>query len=143
MSFGGAQRRTHKQAGSPCVAPSSPFQGHLASPLASPLHPQSEAIAVLIMDDPAARNHNQGPSLDDEGPPWGDGDPYLYVCWTNAWARAWKRVPVDIALFRMERAEALGLTYEEYTLEILERGRHLQASDTERIAEIKRKRDLP
>jgi hypothetical protein len=32
--------------------------------------------------------------------------------------------------------ERLGLTYEEYTLEILERGRHLQIEDVERIAEI-------
>ncbi len=95
------------------------------------------------MDGPATRNHNQGPPLDDEGPPWGDGDPFLYVCWTEAWTRAWKRVPPDIALFRMERAEVLSLTYEEYTLEILERGRHLQTGDAERIAEIKRKRDLP
>ena len=34
------------------------------------------------------------------------------------------------------KAERLGLTYEEYTLEILERGRHLQIEDVERIAEI-------
>ena len=45
-----------------------------------------------------------------------------------------------MALFRLEKAEALGLTYEEYTLEILERGRYLQRSDTARIAAIKRKR---
>ena len=37
-----------------------------------------------------------------------------------------------------QKAERLGLTYEEYTLEILERGRHLQIEDVERIAEIKR-----
>jgi len=43
-------------------------------------------------------------------------------------------------MFRLERAEALGLTYEEYTLEILERGRHLQARDVKRIAAIKRAR---
>ena len=38
---------------------------------------------------------------------------------------------------RLERAERIGLTYEEYTLEILERGRHLQPEDASRIAEIK------
>ena len=37
---------------------------------------------------------------------------------------------------------ALGLTYEEYTLEILERGRHLNEGDAERIAAIKRRRPL-
>ena len=42
-----------------------------------------------------------------------------------------------MALFRLEKAEALGLTYEEYTLEILERGRHLREEDVERISAIK------
>ena len=48
----------------------------------------------------------------------------------------------DMALFRLEKAEALGLTYEEYTLELLERGRYLQRGDTARIDAIKRKRDV-
>lgn len=43
-------------------------------------------------------------------------------------------------LMRLDRAERIGLTYEEYNLEILERGRHLQAEDTSRVAEIKAKR---
>ena len=47
-----------------------------------------------------------------------------------------------MALFRLEKAEALGLTYEEYTLEILERGRYLSRADGERIAKIKDKRPL-
>jgi hypothetical protein len=47
-----------------------------------------------------------------------------------------------MALFRLEKAEALGLTYEEYTLEILERGRYLSAADAERIARIKDKRPI-
>jgi hypothetical protein len=93
------------------------------------------------VDAPTRLGHNAGPPLDDDaGPPWGDGDPYLYFCWDHAWKQAWKRVPHDIMMFRLERAEALGLTYEEYALEILERGRHLQASDTERIKAIKRAR---
>jgi hypothetical protein len=43
----------------------------------------------------------------------------------------------------MRRAERLGLSYEEYTLEILERGRHLQIEDVERIAQIKKARARP
>lgn len=39
-----------------------------------------------------------------------------------------------------QKSRAAGLTYEEYTLEILERGRHLQIEDVERIAEIKQAR---
>ena len=95
------------------------------------------------MSDRNRQGHNQGPPLVDyEGPPWGDGDPYIFSCWQNAWTRAWKSVPTEIALRRMERAEALGLTYEEYTLEILERGRHLQPTDTARIEAIKRARSV-
>ena len=43
---------------------------------------------------------------------------------------------------RARRAEALGLTYREYTIEILERGRYLSLADADRIAEIKLNRPL-
>ena len=89
------------------------------------------------------RTDNGGPPLDDdEGPEWGDGDIYVYYSWKNAHQKAWKPKSRDMALFRLEKAEALGLTYEEYTLEILERGRYLQVTDTARIEAIKRKRPL-
>jgi hypothetical protein len=98
--------------------------------------PEGETV-----DASARLGHNAGPPLDDdEGPPWGDGDPYLYFCWDRAWRQAWKGAPYDIMMRRLERAEALGLTYEEYTLEVLERGRHLQTTDAERIKAIKRAR---
>lgn len=84
--------------------------------------------------------HNRGPSLDDDGPPWGDGDPYVYFCWKRAHDQAWKSIPMEIVLRRCERAERLGLTYHEYTLEILERGRYLQVEDVERITAIKKAR---
>ena len=95
------------------------------------------------MDPLAPRSHNNGPPLDDEdGPEWGDGDPYIYFNWKSAHRKAWKPASREIALFRLEKAEALGLTYEEYTLEILERGRYLSAADQDRIDAIKRKRPL-
>ena len=95
------------------------------------------------MTDLTPRNHNQGPPLDNEdGPEWGDGDIYIYFNWKSAHRSAWKPASRDMALFRLEKAEALGLTYEEYTLEILERGRYLSRADAERIAKIKGKRDL-
>jgi len=57
--------------------------------------------------------------------------------------KAFNDVPYDIAVMRARRAEAMGLTYREYTLEILERGRYLSAeADAERIAEIKRRRSI-
>ncbi|MBO6716785.1 MAG: hypothetical protein JJ913_02380 [Rhizobiaceae bacterium] len=81
---------------------------------------------------------NGGPPLDDyEGPPWGKGDARIFLYWKRAVDAAWKSVPPQIALMRLDRAERLGLTYKEYTLEILERGRHLSEDDAARIAEIK------
>ena len=39
--------------------------------------------------------------------------------------RAWKTPGREIALRRLARAEALGISYREYTLEIMERGVYL------------------
>jgi hypothetical protein len=95
------------------------------------------------MEETSRTGDNGGPALDDnEGPEWGDGNPYVYFSWKNAHRKAWKPASRDMALFRLEKAEALGLTYEEYTLELLERGRYLSLADAERIAAIKRKRDF-
>ena len=44
---------------------------------------------------------------------------------------------------RAEKAEAIGLTDEEYTLEILERGRYLQSEDADRVEAIKARRRRP
>lgn len=89
-------------------------------------------------DRPPLRGHNGGPPLEkDHQPPWGKGDPHRFLHWKRAHKEAWKSVSADVMRFRMEKADRLGLTYEEYTLEILERGRHLQVEDRERIAEIK------
>ena len=52
----------------------------------------------------------------------------------------WKDVSWDIMRFRQEKADALGLTYEEYTLELLDQGRHLQVTDGQRIEAIKARR---
>lgn len=87
------------------------------------------------------RGDNGGPPLDDyRGPPWGKGDRHGFIHWRNAHRAAWKPKSRDIALFRLEKAEGLGLTYEEYTLELLERGRHLQVEDADAVAAIKAKR---
>ncbi len=85
------------------------------------------------------RAHNGGPPLDDAPhvPEWGRGGIGTYFAWKAAHQAAWKPPSRDVALARLARAERLGLTYAEYTLEILERGRHLGPDDTERVAEIK------
>lgn len=66
----------------------------------------------------AAPGHNGGPPLDPD-------DSWHLYCWRKARKAAWKTPPREIALSRLARAEALGMSYREYTLEILERGRHL------------------
>jgi len=87
-----------------------------------------------------AAGHNGGPPLDEHVPEWGDGGIGNYFYWKAAHRRAWHNPSPGIVSFRIQKAERLGLTYEEYTLEILERGRHLQIEDVERIAEIKQAR---
>jgi hypothetical protein len=64
---------------------------------------------------------NDGPPLDPDTPE----DSWRLFCWRKAHRRAWKTPPREIALRRLQRAEELGMTYRAYTLEILERGRHL------------------
>jgi hypothetical protein len=70
---------------------------------------------------PAGVGHNGGPRLEPDDP----NGSWLSYCWRRAHKAAWKTPPREIALRRLERAEALGMTYKQYTLEILERGRHL------------------
>lgn len=60
------------------------------------------------------------------GPPLAEPDPggWRRWCWSRARKKAW-RVPREVALSRLARAEAVGVSYREYTLEIMERGRYL------------------
>jgi hypothetical protein len=84
---------------------------------------------------------NGGPPLDDDAPPWGRNGIGRYFEWAAAKKQAFD-APFDIARLRARRAAMIGLTYEEYVLEILERGRYLHAGDSERIAEIQRQRPI-
>lgn len=84
---------------------------------------------------------NNGPPLDDDPRPWGSTGIGRYFEWAAAKKRAFD-APYAIAVMRARRAEALGLTYDEYTLEILERGRYLNAGDADRIVEIIRRRPV-
>lgn len=96
-----------------------------------------------MIDDTSAPLSNGGPPLDDDRRPWGSNGIGNYFVWSAAVERAFNDVPYDIAVMRARRAEAMGLTYREYTLEILERGIYLSATaDAERIAEIKRRRPI-
>jgi hypothetical protein len=64
--------------------------------------------------------HNGGPPLEPEpDPSWN-----AWV-WRRAHRKVWKTPPREIALRRLARAEELGMSYHDYTLEILERGKYL------------------
>ena len=67
---------------------------------------------------PFGIGHNGGPPLD-------PGADWRYFCWKKAHSRAWKTPPREIALTRLARAEAIGMTYREYTAVLLDTGVHL------------------
>ncbi len=71
---------------------------------------------------PRQAGHNQGPPLDPEAD---GGASWRLFCWRRARRRAWRTPPREILLARLARAEALGMTYRQYALEIMERGRYL------------------
>lgn len=81
--------------------------------------------------------HNGGPDLDEPPFAWGEAPIDVYFAWKRAHEAAWKDVPYNTLLRRVRAAEALGLTYEEYVLELLFNGRHLQREDAGRLAAIK------
>jgi len=69
---------------------------------------------------PPPPGHNGGPPLEPD-----PNEGWRSYCWRRARKAAWKTPPREIALRRLERAEALGMSYHDYALEIMERGRHL------------------
>jgi hypothetical protein len=88
--------------------------------------------------NPIGIGHNGGPPRQDRKrrSSSGSGPIGRFFDWRFAHRKAWKK-PRDIVLRREDNAEALGLTYEEYSLEIMERGYHPQP---EHVAGIKAKR---
>src|SRR4051795_13189630 len=74
--------------------------------------------------------HNLGPPLDPPDP----DESWRLWCWKRAHKRAWKTPPREIALRRLANAEKLGMSYRKYTLEIMERGRHISVAQAHEIA---------
>jgi hypothetical protein len=87
--------------------------------------PPPEIIKWGLAPTAAIIGHNGGPPLDP--PPVNDA--FVAYRWRKAHREAWKNPPYRIMMFRLKRAEAAGVTYEEYTAELLDSGRHLQAGD--------------
>jgi hypothetical protein len=67
---------------------------------------------------PFGIGHNNGPLLDANAA-------WRHFCWKKAHARAWRTPPREIALARLARAEALGMSYRAYTAVLLDTGVHL------------------
>ncbi len=66
--------------------------------------------------------HNGGPSITPAPDP---SRAWRLHCWRVALEEAWAPPPPEEVIRRVKRAKAVGVTYREYTLEILERGRYL------------------
>jgi hypothetical protein len=81
--------------------------------------------------------HNGGPALDESSFAWGETPIAVYFAWKRAHDAVWKNIPYNTLMRRVKAAEMLGLTYEEYALELLFNGRHLQSEDGARITAIK------
>jgi len=75
-------------------------------------------------DTPPAEAPTRGIG-DNGGPPLQVGTSWQLHCWRRAHREAWKTPPREIVLRRLARAQALGMTYREYMLVILDRGIYL------------------
>ena len=60
------------------------------------------------------------------GPDWFASELYLEYCWTKAHEKAWAPPSQEIGVRRARKAEAIGMSYRDYVLEILEHGRYPQ-----------------
>lgn len=83
--------------------------------------------AIIEWGLPAPIGHNNGPPLEEHV-----NDAFVRYRWRKAHREAWKNPSMSILRFRVARAEAAGVTYEEYVSELLDTGRHLQAGDKPR-----------
>ena len=92
------------------------------------LHPALRGLKppheILVWGLPVRIGHNQGPPLDEPVT-----DAFVRWCWRKAHREAWKNPSLSILKMRVARAEAAGVSYREYMLELLDTGRHLQAGD--------------
>jgi hypothetical protein len=65
------------------------------------------------------------------GPPFQEpiNDLFVSYRWRKARREALRPPSRSIALFRLARARAAGVSYHDYVMELLDTGRHLQAGD--------------
>jgi hypothetical protein len=63
------------------------------------------------------------------GPGWDEVALFIAYCWKEAHKKAWTPPTFEIGVRRAKKAAALGISYREYVLELLERGRYLNKDD--------------
>ena len=83
-----------------------------------------EPILTWGIGDVSTLGHNGGPPLDEE-----PGYLWRKYRWTEAYKEAWKTPSMAVLKFRVARAEAAGLSYHDYMLQLLDTGRHAQKDD--------------
>ncbi len=88
-----------------------------------------EPILTWGIGDVSKLGHNGGPALEEE-----PGYLWRKYRWTKAYNEAWKTPSMAVLKFRVARAEAAGLSYHDYMLELLDTGRHLQKQDVDKRA---------
>lgn len=71
-------------------------------------------------DAPVGIGHNGGPPLG-----YVAGRSWRRWRWRRAHRKAWTSPPREVVLRRLRRARAAGMSYHDYVLEIMERGRYL------------------
>jgi hypothetical protein len=94
------------------------------------LHPALRGLKppheIVVWGLPVRIGHNQGPPLEEPV------DAFVRWRWRKVHREAWRNPSSSILKLRVARAEAAGVTYREYMLELLDTGRHLQATDVAR-----------
>ena len=69
------------------------------------------------------------------GPAWDEWARFVEYCWKRAHAAVWKPPTWEIGVRRAKRAAELGISYRQYALEIMERGRYLDEETAQQLRE--------
>jgi hypothetical protein len=113
-----------------------PLEAHMGDRYDRDQHQLRKRYGHVLPPDPILRwglgeaasiGHNGGPPLEEQ-----PGYLWRRYAWKEAHKKAWTPPSMAVLKFRVARAEAAGLTYQEYMSELLDTGRHLQKEDVER-----------
>jgi hypothetical protein len=63
------------------------------------------------------------------GPDWDEVELFIAYCWRESHKKVWAPPTFEIGIRRANKAAALGISYRDYMIELLERGRYLNEDD--------------